>query len=218
MPDPVALSWSGGKDSALALAALRAAGAEVRTLVVTTTAGRLGMHRVRADLVRRQARALGVPVRWVDLPEWPSNAAYDTAMSETIDGLLREGVTQLAFGDVHLADVRAYREERLIPLGVRLLFPLWGRDTRELIDTVLDRGYRAVTVCVDTSRLEASFCGRTVDAGFLADLPDGVDPAGENGEYHTFVSDGPDFAGPVRFRLGAQETRLDRFRYQDLLP
>ncbi|MDV6014077.1 ATP-binding protein [Haloechinothrix sp. LS1_15] len=216
MGSDVALSWSGGKDSALTLAELTAAGMAVRALLVTDTGGQVTMHGVPIELVQRQADALGLPLYRVRLPAEASNTTYESAMAGAITTLGEAGISRLAFGDVHLAEVRAYRERRLSGLGAELLFPLWHRNTGELMRTLLARRHRAVVACVDLQQLDASFCGRQVDERFLAELPNGVDPAGEHGEYHTFVTDGPDFAEPVPVRLGPCVTHEGRFRYQTL--
>lgn len=216
----VALSWSGGKDSALALAELRASGVHVVKLLVNVVdcVDRVSMHEVRVELVHRQAAALGLACHEIRLPRRPSNAEYDAAIAAAMKDLRAERISGVAFGDLHLADVRDYREQRFAELGIEALFPLWGRDTSELMRAFLGRGYRAVVVCVDTEQIDASFCGRHVDERLLTDLPPGADPAGENGEYHTFVFGGPGFEDDVAFRAGHQMTKGGRFRYQDLMP
>lgn len=217
---PVALSWSGGKDSALTLAELRATGVDVAELLTNVTADvdRIAMHGVRTELVQRQAAALDLAYREIRVPVHASNAEFDEITAAAVKALRADGVDLLAFGDLHLADVRAYREKQLAPLGIEVLFPLWDHDSAALMEELLGNGYRAVVVCVDTEQLDASFCGRHVNKNFLADLPAHIDPAGENGEFHTFVFDGPIFSEQVRFRAGEQMTKIDRFRYQDLLP
>ena len=214
------LSWSGGKDSALALDVLRAGATPVSGLLTTVTDGveRVSMHGVRRTLVHAQAAALGLPVHEVRLSQASSNAEYDRAMAGALARLRDEGVDRIAFGDLHLAEVRAYRESRLTGSGVTPLFPVWGEDTATFVGAFVEVGYRAVVVCVDGEQLDPAFCGRELDERFLADLPADVDPAGENGEYHTFVYDGPPFPAPIAWRPGEQVTRGGRFRYQDLLP
>ncbi len=216
--DPVALSWSGGKDSLLALAALRARGVDVVELLVNVVddTGRAVMHDVPAELVREQASALGIGCREIRLPAQASNAEYEATVATAMRALRADGVTRVAFGDLHLADVRTYREAQLDALGTEAVFPLWGRDTARLMAEFLREGHRAIVVCVDTEQLDGSYCGRDVNERFLADLPAGVDPAGENGEYHTFVFDSPLFAHEVGFRTGEQVTKMNRFRYQEL--
>lgn len=215
---PVALSWSGG--SALTLAELRTTGVDVAELLINVTADvdRIAMHGMRTELVQRQAAALGLAYREIRVPEHASNAEFEDITAAAMKALHADGVDLLAFGDLHLADVQDYREKQLAPLGIEVLFPLWGRDTAALMEELLGNGYRAVVVCVDTEQLDASFCGRHVNEDFLADLPADIDPAGENGEFHTFVFDGPIFSERVRFHPGEQMTKIDRFRYQDLLP
>jgi uncharacterized protein (TIGR00290 family) len=220
-PDPVVLSWSGGKDSALTLHVLRGdESVTVTGLLTTVTSGydRISMHGVRLALLDAQARALGLPVTHIRLSPESSNEQYEQAMAAALDRARRTGVRQVAFGDLFLPDIRAYREAQLEAVGMEATFPVWGRDTAAFAREVLDHGFRAVLVCVDTEQLDASYCGREFDESLLAELPRGVDPCGENGEFHTFVYDGPGFATPVPFTPGAQVTRDGRFRYQDLLP
>lgn len=220
-PQPVWLSWSGGKDSALTHHVLGAhPGVEVVGLLTTVTAayGRVSMHGVRVALLRAQAAALGLPVTPVALPADASNGAYEHAMAAALAEARGRGVRRVAFGDLFLADVRAYRERQLAAAGMAASFPVWRRDTAAFAADVLALGFRAVVVCVDAEQLDPAFCGRAFDASFLEDLPGGVDPCGERGEFHTFVYDGPTFAGPVHWRRGRQVTRDGRFRFQDLLP
>jgi len=216
----VALSWSGGKDSAMALLALREAGThDVVGLLTTVTEGyeRIAMHGVRAELLERQATAIGLRVRQVRLPQSPSNDVYEAVMGEALRELRDQGVSHVAFGDLFLADIRAYREAQMAEAGMRPLFPVWRRDTTGFVRDLLDLGFRAVLACVDTSVLDPSFAGRVLDESLLNDLPDGVDPCGENGEFHTFVFDGPCFSTPVGFALGERITR-GGLCYQDLVP
>lgn len=219
--EPLLLSWSGGKDSALALHVLRADPAvEVAGLLTTVTAGyeRISMHGVRVDLLAEQAAAVGLPVTRVELPRGAANEAYERALADALAAARGRGVMRVAFGDLFLADVRAYREAQLARAGMQALFPVWGRDTAAFAREVVDLGLRAVVVCVDTQQLDPAFCGRELDERFLADLPGSVDPCGENGEFHTFVYDGPGFSTAVGFRRGRQVTRDGRFRFQDLVP
>ncbi len=220
-PAPLVLSWSGGKDSALTLDVLTGDGrAGVRGLLTTVTDGvdRISMHGVRRRLLDDQAAALGLPVRVVPIPERASNEVYEEAMARALAILRDEGVDRVAFGDLHLADVRAYRERQMAEAGMEAVFPVWGRDTAAFAADVLARGFRAVVVCVDGDALDPAYCGRDYDERFLAELPDDVDPCGENGEFHTFVHDGPALAEPIPVVRGEQVTRDGRFRYQDLLP
>lgn len=221
--EPVALSWSGGKDSSLALAALRADPAvEVVALVTTVTRGydRISIHGVRRELLYAQADALGVPVLEVELEPASRNEAYERAFHDGV-GRLRAAhpaVRRIAFGDLFLEDVRAYRERLVAEAGLEPVFPLWGRDTAALAREFVAAGYRAHLVCVDTEQLAAGFAGAAFDAALLDALPPEVDPCGERGEFHTFVSDGPIFARPVEVTRGEVVLREGRFAYCDLLP
>lgn len=222
-PEPIILSWSGGKDSALAFARLRAdPRVQVVALLTTVTAGydRVSIHGVRRTLLHAQAAAMGVPVHEVTLQPESSNQAYDAALAAAL-GELRERrpeVRRVAFGDIFLRDVRQYREERIAALGFDGLFPLWGEPPARLAREVIDCGIRARLVCVDTQALSADFAGRVYDADLLTELPAGIDPCGENGEFHTFVSDGPGFGAPVPYAVGQVVMRGERFAYCDLLP
>lgn len=218
-PEPILLAWSGGKESALALwELLRASGYSVTLLsTFTEVYNRISLHGVREELVEAQAASLGLPLVKVWIPAGCSNEEYDRRMEETLCGQRLRGVRRVAFGDVFLADVRAYRERNLARAGMEGVFPLWGRNTENLVQTFLEAGFKAIAVCVDSEALDRSFAGRIYDRGFLADLPSGVDPCGENGEFHTFVFDGPNFKVPVGFRKGEIVLRERRFYYCDLL-
>ncbi len=214
------LSWSSGKDSAWALHALREQG-EVEVVGLLTTFnqqfGRVSMHGVRSELVERQARAVGLPLRSVQLP-WPCpNYAYEAAMSRALASARGDGVTHIAFGDLYLEDIRTYRERRMADAGMTPLFPLWGADTGRLAREMTVAGVRATLVCVDPKQLDGQFCGRSFDTALLAELPASVDPCGERGEFHTFAWDGPAFAQPVEVALG-EVVQRDGFVFADLLP
>lgn len=215
----IALAWSGGKDSMMALRALQRRGEAVAVLLVTLNEAfdRVSMHGVRRSLIRAQAAALGLPVYEVWLPNPCPNDIYEARMAEAVRNLLQRGIRRFAFGDLFLEEIRAYRLRHLLPLGVEALFPIWGEPTRDLVRRFIAEGFQAVTVCVDGNRLDPRFLGRTLDLDFLADLPPDVDPAGENGEFHTFVYDGPGFRHPVSFRFGEAVFR-DGFWFQDLIP
>ena len=222
MREPVALSWSGGKDSSLALAALRAdARVEVVALLTSVTRGydRVSIHGVRRALLETQARAVGVPLREIPLEPECTNDAYEAAFRAAAEGLraAHPALRRIAFGDLFLADVRAYRERLLASVGLAGLFPLWGLDTRAMAERFVADGYRARLVCVDTTQLAAEFAGRAFDAALLAELPPSVDPCGERGEFLTFVSDGPTFARPVPYAVGPVVLRDARFAFCDLL-
>ncbi len=219
----MALSWSGGKDSALALAALRAdPSVRLVALLTSVTRGydRISIHGVRRALLHEQARAAGAALHEIVLEPRSSNEQYDAALAHAL-GELRHGTPELrtiVYGDLFLEDVRRYREERLGPLGFTGSFPLWGRDTREVADEFIDRGFEARLVCVDTTQLDASFAGRAFDRTLLADLPASADPCGERGEFHTFVSNGPVFDAPIAYAIGDVVLRDYRFAYCDVLP
>jgi uncharacterized protein (TIGR00290 family) len=221
--EPVVLSWSTGKDSALTLGALLDdPGVEPVALLTSVTAGydRVSIHGVRRELLRAQARAIGLPLHEIKLRPQSSNAAYDVAMAEALEELRSTyaGVGRIAYGDLFLDDVRRYREERLAAAGWEGLFPLWGLPTETLAKEFVRRGYAARVVCVDTTRLAAQFAGRDFDAALLEELPQGVDPCGENGEFHTFASYGPGFGARVEYEVGEVVVREGRFAYCDLVP
>jgi uncharacterized protein (TIGR00290 family) len=214
----LALAWSGGKDSALALHALRGAGREPRALLTTVTEGveRISIHGVRRELLHAQAAAIGVEVVEVRIPLPCPNEVYEQRMAEALVRPPLDAIAEIAFGDLFLEDVRAYREERLAPTGRTAVFPVWGRDTRELAHEFV-RDFRAIVATVDPRFLDASFAGRAYDAELLAALPSSVDPCGENGEFHTFVHAGPIFDAPIAVTTGEIVMR-DGFVYADILP
>ena len=222
MQRAVVLSWSGGKDSSLALQLLRAdAEVEVVALFTSVTAGydRISIHGVRRTLLDAQAAALGLPLVVITLQPACSNAEYEDAFHRGL-GAIRErfpAVTELAFGDLFLEDVRAYREQALLGSGFAPRFPLWGTPTPALARRFVSEGFVAHLVCVDTQQLDASFAGRPFDAALLQALPRTVDPCGERGEFHTFVSDGPIFQRPIHCSIGPVVLRDERFAYCDLL-
>ena len=217
---PLLLSWSGGKDSMMSLLALNDdPSVEVVGLLTSVTAGydRVSVHGVRRELLDAQATALGLPLVELTLEPVSSNEAYEAAFAAAMAGPRAEGVRTVAFGDLFLEDVRAFREGLLARLGLEGRYPVWGRDTARFAQDVVDAGVRAILCAVNTERLDGSFAGRDYDAALLADLPAGVDPAGENGEFHTFVWDGPGFAAPVALQRGDVESRPPMC-YRDLLP
>ncbi len=216
------MSWSGGKDSALALAALQDDPAyRVVALLTTVTSGydRISIHGVRRALLAAQARSIGLPVHEVVLEPQSSNAAYDAALERALADVRGRypGVRRIAYGDLFLEDVRRYREERLPALGFEAAFPIWQRPTDALAREFIDRGFEARLVCVDTTQLDAAFAGRPFDTALLRDLPSAVDPCGERGEFHTFVSAGPCFTTPVSYDVGDVVLRDGRFAFCDLL-
>jgi len=222
MPRRVLLAWSSGKDSAWTLHVLRQQpDLEVVGLLTTfnQAAGRVAMHAVRRELVETQAAVAGLPL-WPVLLPWPcSNAAYEELMAVAIARARAEGITHLAFGDLFLEDVRDYRIRQLSGTGLEPLFPLWGSpaDTPALARRMLDGGLRAVLTCLDPGRLPEAFVGRPYDSALLADLPSGVDPCGERGEFHTFCFDGPMFASRIVAQVGETVSR-DGFCFADLVP
>ena len=205
MPEPIVLSWSGGKDCALSLAALQR---QSRFEVVALASGfchetnRIAIHEVRRELIREQAAALGMPLDEIDLPTKASNVEYEAAWSGYYSTCQSRGIGHVAFGDLFLADIRAYRERFVGSLGLCCVFPLWKRATDELAREMILEGWQAVVCSVDPSRLASRFVGRLYDESFLADLPSQIDSCGENGEFHTFVFDGPEFARPVKWQRG----------------
>jgi uncharacterized protein (TIGR00290 family) len=218
-PGPLALSWSGGKDSALALWALREElGTEPAALLTTITEDydRISMHAVRSELLRAQARATGIELVEIPIPAGCVNATYEERMEGALTTPPLDEVPTIAFGDLFLEDVRAYRETRLAGAGRGALFPLWRRDTAALAREFIAAGFEATLVSVDPDQLDPAFVGRRFDAALLAELPAGVDPCGENGEFHTFVHAGPVFEAPIAIELGEAVMR-DGFAFQDLL-
>jgi uncharacterized protein (TIGR00290 family) len=220
-PQRVLLSWSSGKDCAWALHVLRQQGVEVAGLLTTfnEAVDRVAMHAVRRELVEAQAAAAGLPLWSVPLP-WPcSNEAYEALMGGVVRRARDEGFTHMAFGDLHLQDVRAYREQKLAGTGLQPLFPLWGepQDTPVLARRMLAGGLAAVLTCVDPRQLDARFVGRRFDAALLDELPSGVDPCGERGEFHSFCCAGPMFDAPIAVAVGETVLR-DGFAFADLLP
>ena len=220
MPEPILFCWSGGKDSAMALhAVLSQQQLHVAALLTTVTEGynRISMHGVRRELLERQAESIGLPLQEVRIPPQCVNPIYEARMEAALrEAHQAHGIRKVAFGDIFLEDLRAYRENKLALVDMTALFPIWKRDTRELAAHFLSAGFRAIAVCVDPRKLDPSFAGRELDASFFRDLPAGVDPCGENGEFHTFVFDGPIFRRPIPVRTGDVVER-DGFVFCDLL-
>jgi uncharacterized protein (TIGR00290 family) len=218
----VLVSWSSGKDSAWTLAVLRRqSGVEIVGLLTSfnQTADRVAMHAVRRELVERQAAAAGLPLRPIELPWRCPNDVYEARMRVAVERACREGVTHIAFGDLFLEDIRAYREKNLAGTGIDPLFPIWttSTDTARLAREMLACGLRAVITCVDPKQLDARFAGRQFDHALLADLPVPVDPCGERGEFHSFCWRGPIFSEPIAVRVPGVWLR-DGFWFADLLP
>lgn len=219
---PVIVAWSGGKDCTMALREIERGGEYAPAALLTTvTSGyeRISMHGVRRSLLEAQAASLGIPLEEVVISPRADNQEYESKMDAALAALRRAtpGIAGVVFGDLFLQDIRAYRESMLDRVGLRAIFPLWGRDTRDLAARFTGLGFRAVAVCVDSTALGRSFAGREYDSSFVADLPAGVDPCGENGEFHTFVYDGPLFANPVAHLRGEVVLRDERFHFADLL-
>jgi uncharacterized protein (TIGR00290 family) len=198
------ISWSGGKDSVLALYKTQQQGLPVQALVTTmnTALQRISMHGVRHVLLQQQAVALGLPLHTIELPEMPGMDSYENAVRQQHQQYAAKGFTRAVFGDIFLEDLKEYRESLLAKDGLQAYFPLWKIDSKEVIRQFLAAGFKAIVVCVNTEQLNKGFCGRVMDESFFNDLPQGVDPCGENGEYHSFVFDGPNFSKPVLFRKG----------------
>ena len=221
MRTQVVLSWSGGKDSALAYAALvDSPEIEVVALMTSVTRGydRISIHGVRRTLLDQQVGRIGVPLVEIELEPDSTNQAYEAAFHKALSNIRERwpSAGRIAFGDLFLEDVRRYRESLLEGTGFDPVFPLWGQHTAKLARRFIYDGYAARLVCVDTTQLDGEFAGRSFDARLLADLPPSVDPCGENGEFHTFVSDGPIFTAPVSYRVGEKVLRENRFLYCDL--
>jgi len=233
-------NWSGGKDSSLSLYYLKQAGQyEVRYLLtsINEKLQRISMHGVRVELLRKQAQSIGIPLYPLLMPQEPTMEVYDGLMSRMLGSFKQEGIEYSVFGDIFLEDLKKYREEQLGRVGMKAVFPIWKRPTTDLAREFIDLGFKAVLVCVDERHLDRSFAGRPIDRQLLKDLPKGVDPCGENGEYHSFVYDGPIFSQPVPVTLGEVVYRTYQspkdendayagaatsistgFWYQDLLP
>jgi uncharacterized protein (TIGR00290 family) len=214
------LSWSTGKDSAWALHSTRLRGdVEIVALLTTvnSTHSRVAMHAVRESLLDVQAEAVGLPLVKIPIP-WPCpNEIYEQNMAGAIVQARSQGVTHMIFGDLFLEDIRKYREEKLKGTGITPLFPIWGIETRRLAHEMVDAGLQACLTCVDPKQLDPKFAGRTFDAALLADLPEGVDPCGEKGEFHTFAHAGPMFRAPIAVEVG-EVVHRDGFYFADVLP
>jgi uncharacterized protein (TIGR00290 family) len=220
LPEPVLFCWSGGKDSAMALHALQQdCSVRAVALLTTVTEGydRVSMHGVRRELLERQAESLRLPLHEVFIPPQCVNPVYEARMEEALRVFYGQGVRRVAFGDIFLEDLRAYRERNLARVEMQAVFPIWKRDTRSLAQEFVSAGFRGVAVCVDGKVLDPSFAGRLLDKSFFRDLPPEVDPCGENGEFHTFVYEGPNFHSPIQFRPGEIVER-EGFYFCDLWP
>jgi uncharacterized protein (TIGR00290 family) len=220
MPHKAWVAWSSGKDSLWALhVARQMPDLEIIGLMTTITAtyARVSMHGVRETLLEMQAQALGLPLYKALIPTPCSNEAYQEIMKQAIAQAQAEGVTRMIFGDLFLPDIRAYREQQLAPTGIEAVFPLWGKDTDALAREMIAGGLQAYLTCVDPRKIDQAFAGRRFDSELLEQLPAGVDPCGENGEFHSFAYAGPDFAAPLEVVVGETVER-DGFVFTDILP
>jgi len=221
MAEKIIFTWSGGKDSAMALYELqRTHSYEVSALLTTITEDyeRISMHGVRRILLERQADSLGLSLEKVFISKNTSNEEYESKMQEALIKYRATGVSSVVFGDIFLEDLRKYREDNLSKVDMKGIFPIWKRDTTELAHTFIDLGFKAVVTCVDSNVLDKKFVGRVFDEQFLSELPSTVDPCGENGEFHSFVYDGPIFRERIAFTMGDIVLRDNRFYFCDLIP
>jgi uncharacterized protein (TIGR00290 family) len=215
---PVLMSWSGGKDSCLALYEIqKSSNYRVAALLTTMTReyDRISMHGVRRALLEKQAANLGLPLLQVLISKGANNEEYEMKMAQAFNQRREDGLDSVIFGDLFLEDIRAYREQFLARHKMKGLYPVWQRNTTELIKEFIGLGFKAVLTCVDSKTLDKSFAGKTIEEDFLSLLPANVDPCGENGEFHTFVYDGPNFTQPVEFSIG-ETTLRDGFWFCDL--
>lgn len=199
------MNWSGGKDSSLCLyKALQSKKYDIKYLLtsVNKTHNRISMHGVRISLLKSQADSLGIPLKMIELPEQPGMDEYEEEMKKKITEIKNEGIQDTIFGDIFLEDLKIYREKQLALLGITPHFPLWKIQTKKLMDEFLELGFKAIIVCINTKFLDKSFCGRIIDQSFVKDLPKNVDVCGENGEFHSYVFDGPIFNKPINFTKG----------------
>jgi uncharacterized protein (TIGR00290 family) len=220
MPEPILFAWSGGKDSAMALDAIRQRqDVEIVSLLTTVTEiyNRISMHGVRCELLHQQSQSMNLPLYEVPIPPQCPNSIYEERMEQALRHFQSQGIQKVAFGDIFLADLRLYREKNLARLNMVAEFPIWKRDTRELAQHFQANKFRAITACIDPRILPRTFAGRELDAAFFEDLPANADPCGENGEFHTFVFEGPIFNHAIPFRTGEVVER-DSFVFCDLLP
>lgn len=219
MKEKVIVSWSGGKDSALALYELQKS-CEIVALMTTITRDydRISMHGTRRTLLELQAKSLGFPLEKVFISKSVSNEQYESKMLNVLTRYLADGVRSVVFGDIFLENLREYRENNLSRIGMKAIFPIWRKDTGQLAQTFIDLGFKAVITCVDSDFLDKEFVARFFDEQFLSDLPPSVDPCGENGEFHSFVFDGPLLQNRVSHAIGQVVLRESRFYYCDLIP
>jgi uncharacterized protein (TIGR00290 family) len=201
---PAIFSWSGGKDSSYALHKVMQEGVyEIRYLLATFNGQfkRLSMHGVREELIELQSERIGIPLKKVYVYE-TDNASYERQMGALLEEVRSEGIHQVIFGDIFLEDLRKYREEKMEQVGMSCVFPLWKKDTSDLVNAFVEEGFKTITCCINDGYLDASWCGRLIDKSFIKELPAGVDPCGENGEFHSFCYDGPIFSKPIEVKTG----------------
>lgn len=228
MKNRIVVSYSGGKDSTLALYRLIQSGEwEIDSLLTTVTENveRTSIHGVRQTLLDEQAQSIGIPVRKIHIPEKCTNETYENIMGDAVNQMVQDGVTHMMFGDIHLKDVKEYREKMLKDTPLQPVFPLWGEEPKHLIDEFISLGFKTIVTCVDSQQLDPSFVGRVINQTFLNELPENVDVCGENGEYHSFVFNGPIFQKQIDFEIAKTKTvrkdiytNEDRFYFVDLLP
>lgn len=218
--EKIAIGWSSGKDSALSLYYLRQQGYDVFCLLTTITTDykRVSMHGIREELLELQAKSINLPLKKVYIPKGCTNAIYEEAMEKVCLELKNNGITKIGFGDIFLEDVRKYREDKLAKIGMSGIFPLWGKDSKRLALEFIDLEFKAKLVCIDCQQLSGDFVGEEFDRTLLENLPSGCDPCGENGEFHTFVYDGPIFSIPVSIKTGEKVLRDNRFYFCDVFP
>jgi uncharacterized protein (TIGR00290 family) len=220
MRDKILFSWSGGKDSALALHSIRHNKEfYVAALLTTVTADydRISMHGVRRELLEKQALSSGLPLEKIPISKKSSNEEYEDRMKSILLRFKNEGVTAVAFGDIFLEDLKKYREENLAKIGLKGIFPLWKQKSYILAKKFIESGFKAIITCVDSKQLDGKFCGREFDEALLSDLPKNVDCCGENGEFHSFVYAGPIFKNEILFKRGEIVFRDEQFYFCDLI-
>lgn len=216
----IILSWSGGKDSALALnRLLQSDKHEVAGLLTTVTEdyNRISIHGVRNELLERQAELVGLPIFKVMIPKICDNHEYERRMEACLKNLISKKITAVAFGDIFLEDLKKYREDKLSKVNLKAIFPLWLNDTKALVNEFIDEGFNAIISCVDTKKLPESFAGQHINQSFLDQLPNEVDPCGENGEFHSFVTKAPFFKDEIKVTVG-EKKRVDQFCFRDIVP
>ena len=221
MKEKIILAWSGGKDSAFALHELKKSDEyEVAALLTTLTADydRTSMHGIRRTLLEKQVESVDLPLEKVLISKKSSNEEYESKMREVLEKCKKNGISSAAFGDIFLEDVRKYRIGNMSKVGMEAIFPLWKKDTKTLSRAFIDAGFKAITTCVDSKHIDKRFVGRAYDNAFLSELPSDIDPCGENGEFHSFVFNGPMFRKPIAFTKGETVLRDNRYWYTDLIP